>query len=251
MLKFVSICILSITAPLYLQSDNVKEQKEIFQFSSLDWAPYIGPDLPNQGYVVDLVKKIYQSTGNEAKINFYPWARSLHLARTGTVHGILPEYYSEERKSHFVFSDPFPGGPLVLLKLRHNPNKPKNIKELKKFKVGVVRGYVNTKEIDETSFPTKMQVENDWSLIVALFKSRIDFAVIDLNVAKYLIKTKKPKWLKHISYVDPVLESKFLYIAFSKKNKNHKKSLELFNKGLKKLKKTGELDDLLDKYGIE
>ena len=40
------------------------------------------------------------------------------MAVRGDYAGLMPEYYDESRLSDFVFSAPFPGGPVALYKRR-------------------------------------------------------------------------------------------------------------------------------------
>lgn len=240
-----------INFSIVFSSEKNSTQNYDFHFSSLDWPPYIGKDLINQGYVSELIHTAYSNSGKKISVKYYPWARAIHLASIGQVNGILPQYYTNERTKNYVFSDPFPGGPLVLLKLKTNKANPKTLMDLKNYKLGVVRSYANTKEIDAANFIQKFTVENDWENITILFNKRVDFIVIDLNVAKHLIKINKPEWLDQIDYPKPSLERKNLHIAFPKSDKNHKEAVKAFNQGLKKLIQSGQLDKIRKKYGIE
>lgn len=84
------------------------------QLVSLDWEPYVGERLPEQGYVPALIRAAYAQQGRSVSIRFYPWARALELARSGQVDGLAPEYYNPSRNAEFEYSAEFPGGPLVL-----------------------------------------------------------------------------------------------------------------------------------------
>src|SRR5688572_21588603 len=127
--------------------------KPTVRLASLEWEPYIGSDLPDQGYVTELVRAAYADQGVAVEIEFYPWARALHLARTGAVDGLVPEYFNASRETEFRFSEPFPGGPLVLYKRRGEAiafsvdpveRQDAALRALGARKFGVVRGYLNT-----------------------------------------------------------------------------------------------------------
>jgi ABC-type amino acid transport substrate-binding protein len=132
--------------------------------SSLDWEPYIGSKLPDQGYCAALIRAAFADQGIKVDIQIYPWARALHLARTGEVDGLMPEYFNPSREAEFVYSAPFPGGPLVLYKRRNDatafafdPMKDQDaaLRALKAKRFGVVRGYLNTPVFDAATYLTK------------------------------------------------------------------------------------------------
>ena len=83
-----------------------------------------------------------------------------------------------------------------------------------------------------------------------LFKGRIDFIFIDKYVAKHIIVTKYPHYLDELEFMEPPLEIKPLYIAFSKKAKDYDSKLKAFNSGLKKLEKDGSLTKIMEKHGF-
>jgi len=227
--------------------------------ATLEWEPYIGPNMDNNGYVHEIVVEAYKRSGIKVDIRFLPWARAVKTAETGKRDGLFPEYYDESRLENFVFSDSFPGGPVGLYKRKDNkisfavdPQKKQTeaLKALKQYRFGVVRGYVNTKEFDNADFLTKDIANSDETNLKKLFKGRIDFIFIDKYVAKHIIVRKYPHFLSELDFMEPPLEIKPLYIAFSKKAKNYQQKLNAFNMGLKILRETGMLDQIIEKHGF-
>jgi ABC-type amino acid transport substrate-binding protein len=227
--------------------------------ATLEWEPYIGPNMDNNGYVHEIVAEAYKRSGINVDIRFLPWARAVKTAETGKRDGLFPEYYDESRLEKFVFSDSFPGGPVGLYKRKDNkvsfavdPQKRQTeaLRALKKYRFGVVRDYVNTKEFDNATFLTKDVAKSDETNLKKLFKGRIDFIFIDKYVAKHIIVRKYPHFLSELEFMEPPLEVKPLYIAFSKKAKDYQNKLNAFNKGLKKLREEGMLDKILEKHGF-
>jgi len=227
--------------------------------ATLEWEPYIGPNMDNNGYVHEIVSESYKRAGIEVDIRFLPWARAVKTAETGKRDGLFPEYYDESRLKNFVFSESFPGGPVGLYKRKDNKisyvvdpqhKQTEALKALKQYRFGVVRGYVNTKEFDEATFLTKDIAKSDETNLKKLFKGRIDFIFIDKYVAKHIIVRKYPHFLSELEFMEPPLEVKPLYIAFSKKAKNYQEKLKAFNDGLKKLREEGMLDKILEKHGF-
>lgn len=230
---------------------------EPLRLASLEWEPYIGPDLPEQGYVAALIRAAFAEKGVEVEIEFYPWARALHLARTGAVDGVVPEYFNASRESEFEFSATFPGGPLVLCKRRSDAivfaadpllEPDAALEALKGWRFGVVRGYLNTPEFDAADYLIKEETSDDATNLRKLVFGRIDLAVIDRHVAEHLIRTRYPNYTQKIECMTPALADMPLFIAFSRKSPRMPDALTSFNLGLKALEADGRLATLRARY---
>jgi ABC-type amino acid transport substrate-binding protein len=217
---------------------------------TLEWEPYIGTRMPQQGYTAQLVRAAFADQGMDVRIEFYPWARALHLARTGAVDGLVPEYFDAGRESEFVYSAPFPGGPLVLYRRRgdavafaFDPVRQADaaLRALKGKRFGVVRGYVNTPAFDAADYLAKEEASDDATNLRKLVYGRIDLAVIDRRVAEHLVRTDYPQYADRIEPIEPALDEKPLYIAFSRKSPRQREALAAFNRGLAAMRADGRL----------
>lgn len=227
--------------------------------ATLDWAPYIDDDLPGKGYVYEVVATAFERSGFKADIQFFPWARAVYSVEHGEVDALFPEYYDEERKKTCVFSDSFPGGPVGLFKRKSmdvkwaahpQTEQTKALQALKKHTFGVVRGYVNTKEFDQATFLKKEAVRCDELNLKKLDYGRLDFIFIDKFVALYLIKTKFPQFKDKLEFMEPAMEIKPLYLAFSRKSPDYKVKLQAFNEGLDKIISDGTIEKIMKKHGF-
>jgi ABC-type amino acid transport substrate-binding protein len=246
------IVLLLLLIPLYLSGAENK-----VTVATLEWPPYIGENLLNKGYVNEITKKAFNRSGYKVMVTFYPWARSVYLVERGDIDALLPEYYSKEREKTCVYSESIPGGPVGLYKLKslkvkwpNNPQKKQSLAlwGLRKYRFGIVRGYINTMAFDSAKFLKKEAVTSDELNLKKLFGRRIDFIFIDKFVANYLIKNKYPQYRSKLEFMEPAMELKPLYLAFSRKSKNYKEKLNAFNRGLSSLKADGTLKKILKKY---
>ncbi|WP_230400424.1 substrate-binding periplasmic protein [Zooshikella ganghwensis] len=259
---------MAILISLWVSYSSASERPTIV-LSSLNWAPYIGQDMPDKGYVYEVVKEAFARSGANVDVLFFPWARALHVARHGHVDGLFPEYYDKERKTEFIFSDPFPGGPVGFYKRRDRDikfssdpqkNLSKALQDLKEYKFGVVRGYINTKEFDDADYLKKEFDDADYLKkeesisdnvnLKRLYKDRVQLIFIDKYVAQYIIATRYPWYSLELEFMNPALEIKELYIVFSKKAKDYQKKLALFNSGLKQIKEDGTMEEIMSKHGF-
>lgn len=249
MKKIVWTMVLCLVILSILNTAGLAADKTI-TLSTLNWEPYIGEDLKNNGYVAEIAREALAREGYNLEIKFYPWARTVKLAKLGKVDGYFPEYYSAEKEEQFVFSDKFPGGPLGFFKKKGRNISYDKLENLKSYTIGVVRGYVNTKEFDNADYLQKEPARSDLINIRKLLAGRIDLMVADKFVGKYVLKENLPNKVGDIEFVEPPLEYKPLYVAFGKNNNDYEKYAAAFNRGLQKIKEDGTLDKILAKHGF-
>ncbi len=204
----------------------VSASADTLRLASLEWEPYVGAGLPDQGYAAAVVRAACARRGVAVEIDFLPWARALELARRGDYHGLFPEYYDESRKTDFVFSAPIPGGPVALYARRDrgirygvDPHADLDaaFRSIASYKVGVVRGYLNNPVFDAATYLTKEETTSDESNLRKLFYRRVDLVFIDRMVAEHILKTDMASFGDALAAVEPSIEDKPLYIAYSKR----------------------------------
>lgn len=242
----LSCCFLALSTLL----TNPVSAAQNLTLATLDWEPYIGQSMPEQGYVAALVKQAYATAGYEVKYEFMPWARVVALAKNGETDGYLPEYYAESLKTDFLVSDPFPGGPLGFFKRKADAISFTTLQDLQKYKIGVVRDYVNTEEFDKATFLQKEEANDDITNLRKLAGNRLDLVVIDKYVGMYLIQKEMSDKAGELEFVSPALEEKSLYLCISKKTADAEAKIKAFNDGLKAMKDSGDLAALMKRNGF-
>lgn len=218
------------------------QAKEV-SIATLNWEPYIGESLPNKGYVAEVIKAAFAVNGHEVDLEILPWARVIKMAENQAVNAYGPEYYSEDLKENYYLSNPFPGGPLVFFKRKDSNISYKTLNDLSSYKIGVVRGYVNTTTFDNASFLQKEESVNDITNFKKLIAGRIDLVVADKYVGLYLIKQKLPESILKIELLSPPLEEKKLYLCFPKEIPQSKQLRDDFNEGLSLIRINGKLNE--------
>ncbi len=235
---------------LFLFISPVFSSEKTIVLATLDWEPYIGKNLKKQGYVAQIVKESFNRVGYKVQFKFYPWSRSLMLAKLGVVDGYFPEYYSKKVESHSKFSKPFKGGPLGFFKNSTSTINYKKLEDLKSYKIGVVKDYINTLEFDNASYLKKESVSSDILNVRKLLAGRIDLFVADKFVALHLLEQDSPNKKSQLEFIEPALEIKELYVCISNLSKNADIKLYDFNKGLEQIKKDGTLNQIMKEHGF-
>ena len=211
-----------------------------YKLTSLDWPPYTNEKLPAQGASAAVVSEAFKAGGDAARIEFYPWSRAVHMAKTDKAYvAYFPEYYSKENAASFLYSDTIGVGPLVFIERKDAPVKWDSYDSLKGKKIGVVKDYVNTDELDAKIASKALLADvagDDAKNLLKLAAGRVDVAVIDLNVFNYLLKNDSSvkAVADKLQVNGKTLEDKKLFVCF-KKSPEGEKALKAFNEGLKKV----------------
>jgi polar amino acid transport system substrate-binding protein len=241
---------ISILLYLCVTINPVAAQQTV-SLATLEWPPYTGKNLVNNGFTAEIVGAAFQAVEVETKTTFLPWSRGLKEVSEGRIDAIYPAYYSRERLEAYTFSSPFISGPLVFIKRKETQVDFEELQDLKQYSIGVVHGYVNTPEFDEADFLNKKAVKSDEQNIVKLIKGRLDLAVVDKFTALNILATKYPESLGKLDFVTKPLEEKPLHVMCSKMSDRQQELCSMFNRGLILIKKNGKYQKIIERIQNE
>lgn len=247
---------LSVVLSCLLSSAALANPRVIL--ATTTWEPYVQNNPIYKGYVYNIVKAAYESSGYDVVIKFMPWDDAIHALKAGVVDGIFPKYYSGLDHDDMLFSKPFTGGPLALY---HRSDKPfrfavkdpakhldKVFAGMTQYKFGVVSGYHHLPAFDHNQKIEKIAVPSDKANLEQLYAGKVDFIIIDHFNATNILKNHLSKDMqKAVTFVPPPLGYQQLYLAVSRSTSNSAKLIRDFNRGLKQIKQNGELEKILDK----
>lgn len=233
------ICIAIFILLLGMKSGSAFAGNTVY-LSSLEWPPYVGKHLPDNGTSAEIVRKAFAVMGYDLKVLFLPWKRTMRMAENDfQVVGYFPEYYSQERAEKYIFSSSYGCSPVSLLERVKSPVDWATVDDLAGLRVGFVAGYVNTPELDTAVANGTIRPDyapTDKSNIMKVVKGRIDCAVVDPLVFSYLAVTdpEVKKYSDTVQIEPRAFGVNELYVAFSKDDKGRFFS-KILNEGLKKI----------------
>lgn len=218
--------------------------KNVIKLGSGEWAPYQGKDLPHRGFASRIVTKAFEKVGVKVEYGYYPWARSLEFARDGTVNGTFLWSHKKEREKDFWYSDEVIAVNYVFFHMKSQKFSWQKVEDLKGYRIGTTEKYTYGESFDNAVKAGILKVSTvpkDELNFKKLFAGRIQVFPNEMDAGYKLIK-------KHFSAEDarkfthhdqPVRRAPH-YILFSKKDPKNKEYRDLFNKGLKQLRASGE-----------
>jgi len=227
---------------------------DMFSLVTENSAPYYSEDLPEQGFLAEIVKTAAEKQGYAPRLTFTDWDSALNKARTGYYDALLGAYKTDERARWFYFSLPIAKSVSVLFKHKDAHIVYGDLQDLKGYKIGVVRGYAISHAFDEATFLTKVFVDTPAEGFNLLYKKDIDlmagYKTDDLYRLQHILEPDQPGISENIVVVEPVLKSTAMYVALSKKSKQAEQKLVNLNKGLRTMFLDGTYKQIQEKHGV-
>lgn len=235
------------TACLCLALLGAIAQGQTLRVATLEWAPYVGSDLPGNGLASRILNEALALNGDKAELVFLPWQRALNETREGRFDALMPAYLSPDRSQDFYTSMPLLDSQLGFFRRRDRalPINPRDLDTLRPYRIGVVRGYVNQEGFDAADFLNKDVVGSDWQNLEKLLRGRIDLAVVDRYTGYQLLSQNAPALREQLEFVDPPLEVKPLYVLVPKKRAEGEALAASLDRGLRTLRRSGRLQQLI------
>ncbi|ENA1256119.1 ABC transporter substrate-binding protein [Pseudomonas aeruginosa] len=228
-------------------------QADTLRVATLDWAPYVGPDLPGKGLASRILDEALALDGHRAELVFLPWQRALKEAAEGRFDALMPAYLSPERRELFHATIPLLDSQLGFFRQRERllPVNPAHLESLRPYRIGVVRGYVNREDFDADRSLTKDAVTNDWQNLEKLLRGRIDLAVVDRYTGYYLLARNVPALKDRLVFIEPPLEVKPLYVLVPKRHARGAALAASLDRNLRLMRRSGRLEQLIAEAHLE
>lgn len=198
------------------------DAKETWFVTSLNWQPYSGAEMINEGNSVQKLKAKLRKHNIETLFEFYPWSRAQMQARQPGYLGYFPAW-PEEVKEGFIASATIDWSEIGVMAMRKKDIQFSDINELfRKYSVGLVRTYVYPESISiaAAKYPENtFYADNELLLAKKLVAGRHDTAITDPLVMGYIAEKNL---LEGIATVK-VLLTKPLVIAMTDSEENRKR----------------------------
>jgi len=226
-----------------------------FTFITVDFPPYYGSELPNNGWVSEIVRTALELQKYEVEFKFSSWTDALEYTGGGDYDALLGAYRTSERARNYFFSAPIGQVRTGFFKTKETNISFSELPELKKYKIGVVKGYATSKKFDAADYLKKIPVGNLDDGLKMLYEGKLDLMADSKSVGNYrlteFLEKDIPGISNEIEFIKPVLAMNKIYIAISKKAINAQKKLIDFNKGLRKIYRNGSFKKIKRKHAIK
>lgn len=213
------------------------------------WPPYLVEGSETGGFMAQIIREAFATQGLQVDFDFRPWSRALMLASTNTYHGTAVWSCTSTRARRFLLSDPILPFRFVFYHRAEEPLGWQTFRDLKGKRVGLTQDYAYGKML--TKAARRGIVETDMIASTKgnfrkLVAGRIDLFPMDPVVGTYLIKNELPPIAAGKINFDPTPVREAAYhVLFNEERADSKRIREGFNRGLKELRASGRLDELV------
>lgn len=249
---FIAIIVI---APFSLRAETITVAAD-------EWCPYnCAPDAEKPGYIVEIAKEIFEKNGHSLSYKIMPWEKAIDFANKGYVYAIIG---ATRREAPGLIFPSIPQG----ISISHFYVKNENnwhydgVESLSGKKIGYIEGYSYGSDVDKfiskNANSGKLRAESGDGainkLVNMLVERKLDIVMEDRYVMAYELKEDgKVGQIKMAGAVnnrpDPLED--YLYLAFSPKRTKSEEFAKMFAEGLKEMRKSGRLKEILEKYGLE
>ena len=241
---------LAIALVMGLQSAKTWSAERTLEVVTLDFPPYVGEGLPDQGWAWEVCATVLREQGYDPKLVLLPWARAVNRVRTGQSDALYMANINEERKTWAAFSDPVGEEVSVVFSQKNKQPILETIHSLAGIRTGGLRDSHVTKKMVAHGV-TVYQLTSMKQGVRMLYLDRLDAVVMDHFVGLHLIRTEFPDdYRESILPLPFAVDRNGLHLAISRKTTGFEEIRRRFNMGLAKLRADGRYDRILQKHGF-
>jgi len=217
------------------------------------WSPFTGDALPVFGAASDVVATALRGAGYDVSITIEPWARIPSDLQHGHFDGVVAIWRTEERDRLVLYSDAYYTNKIVVLARKDSTQAFTGPPDLAGKVIGVGRGYDYTQSfMDDNSFakePAMTALQN----IKKLLAGRVDMIIEDVCIVRYELERgpEGQELLGQVKIFPTPLYEIPLYFGMSKTFPDAPAVIEQFNRSLGDMKKSGAIDAILKKHGVQ
>jgi len=232
---------------LLLSTTTVYAQKTVTLTASHS-PPYADDKLPQQGLAIEIVNHVLKQAGYDPQVNFKIWSRAMEGVSVGLYDALAAAWYSEERAKEYLFSDPYLGSKLILLKLRSVPGNYTSKADLAGKRLGTQAGYAYGMNLDKmpglTLVPENHAIQN----LMDLLNGKVDVVIGDQRTLSMQIHEYLHNDMHKFQVVDANLPTRNRHLAASRETDGKDKLVADFNRALAASRKDGSYQAIVAKW---
>lgn len=213
------------------------------------WPPYTDRRLLNGGLASDLVQNALHRAGYATVLSEVPWARALRGLRIGRYDVAISAWYSEERSEFADFSQPYLINQVRLVQRRGRGIRFEQLADLYPYQIAVGRGYAYAPEFDNDSRLSKFVVQDFAAGARMVQAQRLDLAVEDELVARYLFKGELASISGELEFLPRPLSESGLHILVSRLHPEHRQIAEAFDQAIMAMRSDGSYARIFQTHG--
>lgn len=245
----LSLCLLLLLA--------INAGAETITIRADNWPPFNGePKDAKAGYMIEVLREIYAPLGHKIDYQLMSWDDSLASVRKGQFNAVVGA--ARDDAEDFIFpQEPFGTSTNTFFVPSTSTWSYNEISSLAKIKLGVIEDYAYSDELDAYIKANKKsgkvlvsRGEEALALLINKVQTgKVDVIVEDASVMLFaLMKMGLPPG--QIKAAGLPRDSQDIYVAFAPGNPASKGYAQQFDEGIRKLRTSGKLQQILARYNL-
>lgn len=214
--------------------------------SNQEYAPFMGEKLPYGGILSRIVEDVFRRANVKVVYTWYPNNRSIQLARMGQVDGSIGWTPNEDRMKDLLFSEEVVPFSMVLFQRISEQYPWKTLADLAPYRFGITTGNFYSDTFTRLQDNGTLKVEaspDDVTNLRKLAAGRIDLFPMEVEAGMLTTRLNLPPSLaSRIVPQNKEYWSTPLCIAIWNKHPKAQELIQRFNRELRRMKETGELE---------
>jgi polar amino acid transport system substrate-binding protein len=235
-------------------------QEKVITLEGDSWPPYVmDPAGGRNGFMVDMAVAALAQSGYEVKYKDMPWSRALEDTEKGKTDGAVGIYYSDALHRKFIVPTEEMGISINKFFVRGDSAWTyTGTRSLKQLRLGVIDDY-DYGEINDYIHEQRTTESNSIDVVFGdnaleknikkLLLGRIDATIEDQIVISFV--SSRMGVADQIKEAGTCPPANKVGIAFSPENPLSTEYARALSEGIVQLRKSGELQKILDKYGVK
>lgn len=223
--------------------------------SNQEYPPYMGKSLPRQGLLSAVVREAFLRGGVKVSYEFFPNNRTLQMARSGNVDGSLGWAPNPDRKKQLLYTDPVMSLGMVFVQRNETPISWRSLSDLSPYRIGITTGNFYSTEFEALQKSGDLEVDpanDDVTNLRKLLARHIDLFPIDREVGTYLLAQNfKPEQARQLLVQNKPFWTAPMHVVIWKKHPRAAELVQRFNRGLKLLRESGDMERTLTLLRLE
>ncbi len=249
--KFAALMVLMIGNISAYADTPVSTRTLIAALAEADYPPfYFKQEERLAGISIDVLKEISPPLGIEIEYRRLSWPRVLKSLETGDVDLVTTFFNTAERAPYVVYTGvphAFESSHFFTLP-QSNLSYSGDLQSLRKYIIGMIRGYSYGKVYDSAEYLKKEPVLDEPTLVRMMLANRFDLAVGNPYAIRLQASLQgRPNGIR---FLQPAVDNSPIYMAVSRQHPKAFRIVSELSSAISDLKKTQAYRDMLDRYDL-
>ena len=218
--------------------------------TGVDYPPYVDEALAQGGLATDVVRAAYRAAGVETTVRYLPWKRGYDATLRGEFAATFPYLRNSIREHDFLFSVPLYPLRIMLFHVILDGFVYTGLDSLKGRTTCTELGSIPQRSIlslIEAGEVTLVETKDILSCVRMMGAGRVDFLIVNEQVGKTAVRDAGLP-AGTIQMVDRPFAQMSQYLLIPRSAPDAVRQLEIFNKGLERLRATGLYDAIVGRH---